>query len=146
MCVCVCERDSEKGDSYDYTSYSQLYKGYLHKRNAILVCAFNKVWHPLWLQQLFIFFIALIKYRNDVCSSVTEIPNWWCKICLQSVQELWLVDVVFILFKLSFTSDRQNTKGYKVQNYVNVMILTTKWNLWNLFLDLMNLSFAGAHL
>ena len=46
-----------------------------------------------------------------------------------------------------FTSDRQNTKGFKVQNYVNLMSLLQNetCGIYS-FLDLMNLSFAGAHL
>ena len=30
--------------------------------------------------------------RRDVCTSVTEIPYWWCKICQECGQELRLVD------------------------------------------------------
>ena len=32
------------------------------------------------------------------CASATEIPYWWCKICPESGQELWMVNVVVTLF------------------------------------------------
>ena len=35
--------------------------------------------------------------RRDACTSVTEIPHWWRKICQECGQELRLVDVVVIL-------------------------------------------------
>ena len=56
---------------------------------------------------------------------MTEIPNWWCKICLESVQELWLVDVVC----------EWQTKYKRVQSskLCKPDESTTKWNLWNLF-------------
>ena len=38
---------------------------------------------------------------------------WWRKICPESGQELWLVDIIVILFYLLFTNDRQTTKGHK---------------------------------
>ena len=55
-----------------------------------------------------------------------------------------MVDVVVVLFKLLFTSE---IKGFKVQNYVNLMSLLQNetCGIYS-FLDLMNLSFAGAHL
>ena len=58
-----------------------------------------------------------------------------------------MVNVVVILFKLFFTSDRQNTKGYKVQNYINLMSLLQNetCGVYSV-VDLMNLSFAGVHL
>ena len=45
--------------------------------------------------------------RRNVCDWATEIPYWWRKICPESGQELWLVDIVVILFYLLFTNDRQ---------------------------------------
>ena len=36
--------------------------------------------------------------RRDVCASATEIPYWRHKICLESGQELWLVNIVVSLF------------------------------------------------
>ena len=35
--------------------------------------------------------------RRDACTSVTEIPHWWRKICQECGQELRLVDVVVTL-------------------------------------------------
>ena len=32
--------------------------------------------------------------RGDIWASAREILYWWSKICLESGQELWLVDIV----------------------------------------------------
>ena len=53
--------------------------------------------------------------RRNFCDSATETPYWWRKICLETCQELWLVNLVVILFYLLFTNERQKTKCHKVQ-------------------------------
>ena len=60
--------------------------------------------------------------RRNLCDSATDNPYWWRKICPESGQELWLVDIVVILFYpwggwfyLLFTSDRKKTKATKVK-------------------------------
>ena len=53
--------------------------------------------------------------RRNFCDSVTEIPYWWRKICLETCQELWLVNLVVILFYLLFTNERRKTKCHKGQ-------------------------------
>ena len=36
-------------------------------------------------------------HQEDVCTSATEIPHWWRKICPKSGQELLLVNIVVII-------------------------------------------------
>ena len=76
--------------------------------------------HPVFSLWIHLFLLAprcqgrFTSWRN-VCDSVTETPYWWRKICLESCQELWLVNVAVILFYLLFTNDRQKTKCHKGQ-------------------------------
>ena len=51
--------------------------------------------------------------KRNVWDSVTEIPYWWCKICLESGHKRWLDIGVVILFHPLFTNDSQKTRGYK---------------------------------
>ena len=51
--------------------------------------------------------------RRNVCDSATEIPYWWCKICLESSHKCWLDDEVVALFCLLFSN--WQAKGYKGQ-------------------------------
>ena len=51
--------------------------------------------------------------RRNVCATATEMPYWWRKICPESGQELWLVDIVVILFYLLSRIPDKRKKGHK---------------------------------
>ena len=50
--------------------------------------------------------------RRGSCALATKIPHWWCKLCPESGQEFWLVDVVAILFQLQF--------NWELSSYLNL--------------------------
>ena len=78
--------------------------------------------------------------RKNICASATEIPYWWRKICPESGQELWLVDIIVILFYLMFSTDRKKKKNKRpqrsnVNGVVNGMnLLQNGQYSWNIFL------------
>ena len=55
------------------------------------------IWEISPCSSRFFLFLASKDVSPDVCDSSIEIPYWWCKICPESGQEIWLVDVVVIL-------------------------------------------------
>ena len=103
---------------------------------GVRTALYSRVVYALWFKQQVRKTLSYKYSRSSLllaARGATEIPYWWCKNCRESGQELWLVDVVVILFYLLFTNDRQKTKGHKRHSNVNVMNLLQKsqysWNL-----------------
>lgn len=86
--------------------------------------------------------------ETSICPSVTENPYWWCKICPESSQELWLVNIVIIIYCLSYCCEWQTLKA---KGYTKVKCKhdksTTNYPLFVEYILLWknNLSFGAAH-
>ena len=74
----------------------------------------------------------------------TEIPYWWFKICPESCQELWLVGLAVILFKLLITNSNQKANGQMQTcwTYYKNLFLCGTFHI--LFFRKKKMSFAGA--
>ena len=69
--------------------------------------------------------------RNDICDSATEIPYWWCKICLESGHKRcrWSSYIVLAIVYEWQTKDKRPQRSN-----VNAMNLWQNGhNWWNIF-------------
>ena len=107
-CESILKRWEEARDGTPGTEKQSIVPLPLRSWDTFSFMFIKLLWRSLRIQP---FLLATRRWgrfaRRNVCASATEITYWWRKICPESGQELWLVDIVVILFYLLFTNDRQ---------------------------------------